>query len=105
MSAFNLRASGGSKDLLGQQGEVINTGLFITNTKVGKMKSVHEKGLSNLITNTTGTPAGRPIMEGVLTSTKQGIPNKDVPELQKTHNKGKTQPKRTGQVPFAGPKY
>ena len=78
---------------------------LITNTKVGKMKSVHEKGLDHLITNTTGIPAGRPIMEGVLTSTKQGIPNKDVPELQKTHHKGKTQPKRTGQIPFAGPKY
>ena len=38
-------------------------------------------------------------MDGVLEDTKQGIKDKDVPELHKVHHVGKTQPKRYGQIP------
>jgi hypothetical protein len=105
MSASLVKAHGGSKDLMGSKGQIMNTGMFITNTMAGKDRGIHEKHLSNLIANTTGTPSGKPIMEGVLTSTKHGAMDKDVPELHKTHHRGKTQPKRMGQVPYGGRMY
>lgn len=83
----------------------IHSGLFIHDTMVGKTKAVREAHLPNLISQTTGIPREKPIMEGVLDSTKHGIADKDVPELHKVHHKSKTQPKSYGQVPYAGPKY
>lgn len=100
-----VKAHGGSKDLLGVKGQIVHSGMFVTNTMIGKDRGVHEKHLDHLISQTTGTPSGRPIMEGVLTSTKHGAMDKDVPELHKTHHRGKTQPKRMGQVPYGGSKY
>jgi hypothetical protein len=105
MSASIIRAHGGSKDLLGKKGQIVSPSLFVTDTKVGKMKSASDAHLGYLITNTTGEPQGSPVMHGVLTSTKQGLKDMDVPELHKSGNKGKTQPKKQGMVPFSGPKY
>lgn len=105
MSSSIIKARGGSKDLLGSKGQVANTGLLITNTKVGKEKAIHMSGLEGLISNTKGVLEGTPVMDGIITSTKTGFRDKDVPELHKVHHRGKTQPKTMGQVPFAGPKY
>jgi hypothetical protein len=105
MSASIVRAHGGVKNITGQKGEVMNSGLFITNTMVGKSMPIHEKYLPGLISQTTGIPRERPIMAGVLDDTKQGVRSKDVPELHKVHHVGKTHPQRYGQVPYAGPKY
>jgi hypothetical protein len=100
-----IKAHGGSKDLLNSNGMMVNGGLFVTNTMAGKQNTVHEKNLGRLISNTIGEPSGRPVMDGVLSDTKQGTHSVNVPEVHKVSGKGKTQPKRMGQVPFAGAKY
>ena len=105
MSASLLRAHGGNKNLLGSSGQIIDPSIFVQDTTVGKQKSVSNAHLGNLIANTVGEPGGRPIMDGVLTDTKQGAKMTNVPELHKISNRGKTQPKRMGQVPYAGKKY
>jgi hypothetical protein len=104
MSSALVKAHGGAKNMLGSKGQV-NTSLFVTDTKVGKMKSASASHLGLLISNTTGMPAGKPVMEGVITDTKSGMKDKNVPELHKVSGRGKTQPKRQGQVPYAGSKY
>ena len=105
MSASNLRAHGGSANLTGQKGEAKNTGLIITNTLAGKEKGVHMKHLDALIGNTTGIRGQQVLYAGVLSSTRQGIPAVNTPELSKNHHVGKTQPVSMGQVPFSGKKY
>ena len=105
MSAAIVRAHGGSKDVTGAKGQIAHTGMFVSDTKVGKMMPIHEKYLPGLISQTTGIPREKPVMDGVLEDTKQGVKDKDVPELHKVHHKSHTQPKRMGQVPYAGPKY
>lgn len=105
MSSAIVKAHGGSKDLIGQKGQITHLGMFVSDTMAGKRRDVAEKHLDSLISNTTGVPREKPIMEGVLTDTKQGVKDKDVPELHKVHRVGKTQPKRMGQVAYAGSKY
>lgn len=105
MSANLLLARGGSKDLLGSKGQIVNGGMFVTNTKVGVRKPVHEAHLGSLIQKTTGESSGRPVMDGVISNTKVGAKTTDVPEVQKIHNRGKTQPKRMGQTAYAGKMY
>lgn len=81
-------------------------GGIIQDTMQNTQRDVKEKHLDRLISQTTGTPRGRPIMEGVIDST---IPKhmKDVPELHKVAKGevGKTQTKRMGQIPYAGKMY
>ena len=105
MSSAIVKAHGGSKDLIGQKGEITHLGMFVTDTKAGKSRQVAEHHLDSLISKTTGTPREKPIMEGVLQDTKQGVKDKSVPEIQKIHNRGKTQPKRYGQTAYAGAMY
>jgi len=105
MSSYNTRASGGSKNVLGQKGEIMNTGLFISNTLAGKDKDVHMKHLDYLISNTTGIREQNPLMEGVITKTTEDTPDSHTPTIHKNHNKSKTNPRTEGQVPFAGSKY
>jgi hypothetical protein len=105
MSSAIVKAHGGSKDLIGQKGEISHLGMFVTDTMVGKHRDVAEKHLDSLIARTTGIPREKPIMEGVLSDTKRGVKDTDVPELHKVHKVSKTQPKRYGQVAFNGPKY
>ena len=95
MSASMIKDHGSSK----------MSGMFVTDTKVGKSRQVAEKHLPSLIAKTTGIARERPVMEGVLSSTKQGIKDKDVPEVHKIHKVGKTQAKKMGMTPYAGPKY
>jgi len=100
-----IKAHGGSKDLLNSNGMVVNGGIFVSDTTAGKRKNIHEAQLGHLVANTIGEPMGRPVMEGVLTDTKQGTHSVNVPEVHKIANKGKTQAKRMGQIPYAGSKY
>lgn len=99
-----IQAHGGSKDIIGQKGEVVSG--IIHDTMKNAPRDIKEKHLDRLISQTTGVPKGKPIMDGIIAST---IPKhmKDVPELHKvpSHDVGKTKAKRMGQVPYAGPKY
>jgi hypothetical protein len=66
-------------------------------------KVVHMKSLENLITQTTGIPRERPVMEGVIAST---VPAhmRDVPELHPVHEKNMTDSKMAVGGTYAGPK-
>ena len=105
MSSSIVKAHGGSKDLLGSKGDLTHLSMMVSDTKAGKSRGVMDKHLDSLIAKTTGLPRQTPIMEGVLSSTKAGIADKDVPELHKVHHVGKTKARRMGQVPFSGSKY
>lgn len=104
MSSSIVKAHGGSRDILGARGQVV--GGILTNTMQNSPKDVKEKHLDRLISQTTGTPMGKPIMDGIIDST---IPMhmKDVPELHKVAKgeQGKTHAKRMGQVPYQGKMY
>lgn len=107
MSSKLVTAHGGSKNFVNaQKGESLSLGGIITKTTKDLPEDVHMRGLDRLISQTTGTPREKPIMEGVLEST---IPEhmRAVPEFHKVPEKevGKTHTKRMGQVPFAGKMY
>ena len=78
---------------------------LVENTKVGLRNPVQMKYKGKLILERTGGQAEAPMYSGMITDTLVGIKSKDVPELPKTHNRGKTQPKKYGQVPYAGKLY
>lgn len=88
---------------------IVNTGTMrepiIHDTMANAPKDVKEKHLAGLVSKTTGVPMGTPVMSGVLEKTVTG--RKDMPELHKMpkHEVGKTQPRKQGMTPFAGPKY
>ena len=102
-----VRAHGGSKNLQSPEGGgSLVLGGILTKTTTNVPKEAHMRGLSRLVSNTTGVLEEKPIMEGVITSTvPAGM--KDTPEYHKVpaHDVGKTKAKRMGQVPYAGPKY
>lgn len=104
MSSALITAHGGSKDIITQRGEGIMAGGIIKDTMVNSPRDVKEKHLDRLIAQTTGIPREHPIMEGIISVT---VPKhmKDVPELHKVNDKGKTQPRTMGQVPYAGKMY
>ena len=107
MSASMVKAHGGSKNIVSaQKGEAIVLGGIVQNTTRGMPEDVHMRGLDRLISQTTGVPREKPIMDGVLASTVPAD-RKDTPEYHKVpkHEQGKTQAMRLGQVPYAGPKY
>lgn len=81
MSAALVRAHGGSKDMVSTQrkgGLVLSH--IIKDTMVGSPKAIHMRSLEGLVSQTTGVPREKPIMEGVIAST---VPThmRDVPEL------------------------
>jgi len=88
---------------------IVNTGLMrepiLQDTMMNAPKDIKEKHLAGLVSKTTGVPMGSPVMAGVLEKTTPS--RRDVPEIHKVPKAevGKTQPKRMGQVPFAGRKY
>jgi hypothetical protein len=107
MSSKLVKAHGGSKNLVSVEGGgAMMLGGILSKTTTNTQADVHMKGLSRLIAQTTGIPRKEPVMEGVIEST---IPShmKSVPEYHSVpkSEQGKTQAKRMGQVPFAGPKY
>ena len=107
MSAKMVKAHGGSKNIVSaQKGEAIVLGGIVTNTMANTPKDVHMRGLDRLVSQTTGIPREEPIMEGVISATVPAN-RKATPEYHKVpkHEQGKTEAKRMGQVPYAGPKY
>ena len=106
MSAAMIRAHGGSKDIVDTQrgGGVVLSGI-IKDTMANSPKAVHMKSLEKLLSQTTGVPRERPIMDGVIAST---IPAhmKDVPELHPVpkHEVGKTDSKMAVGGTYAGKK-
>ncbi len=100
MSASNLRAHGGSKELLGANGDLVNSGKIVTNTKFGKQMDITAKHLDYLITNTTGLQSGSSAMDGVLLDTKQGTHFAKVPNMPIVE-KSKTPVQKFGQVQYA----
>ena len=104
MSAAMIRAHGGSKDIVSTQrgGGVILSGI-IRDTTANSPQAVHMKSLEKVISQTTGVPREKPIMEGVIAAT---VPAhmKDTPELHPTHEQDATASKMAVGVPYAGKK-
>lgn len=97
-------AHGGPRSMVSTQrkGSLVLSHI-IKDTMVGSPKAVHMRGMDGLISQTTGIPRERPIMEGVIAST---VPAhmKDVPELMPVHESDKTASKMASGATFSGPK-
>ena len=77
----------------------LNTPL-IHDTRSGGPHTIHQKHLEGLVENTIGD-AGAKVYGGVLTQTARGMPSKShIPVIH-----SKTNPKKEGMTPYAGPKY
>ena len=104
MSAAMIRAHGGSKDIVSTQrgGSLILTGI-LHDTTINSPKAAHMKSLEKLVSQTTGVPRERPIMEGVIAST---VPagRRDTPELHPVHEKNMTVSKMAVGGTYAGAK-
>ena len=104
-----VKAHGGPPVAITQKKEGISTGAFVTNTMANSPRPVHMASMDVLVAKTTGTTQGPSVMAGVITDTRASIGGlaHSVPETRKTPKgeKGKTQAKGMGQVPYAGPKY
>lgn len=104
MSAAMIRAHGGSKDIVSSQrgGGIILSGI-LRDTTMNSPKAVHMKSLEKLISQTTGVPRERPIMEGVLAAT---VPAhmRSTPELMPAHEHDATASKMGSGVPYSGMK-
>jgi hypothetical protein len=99
-----IRAHGGSKDIVStQRGGGLILGGIIKDTMVNSPKAVHMRSLEKLISQTTGVPREKPIMDGVIAAT---VPNsmRDVPELQPNHATNMSDSKMAVGGTYAGPK-
>lgn len=106
MSSAMVMAHGGSKNVVSTQrkgGLVLSH--IIKDTTANSPKAVHMKGLEGLLSQTTGVPRERPIMEGVIAAT---VPThmRDVPELHPVpaSEQGKTDSKMAVGTSYAGDK-
>lgn len=104
MSSAMVKAHGGSKDIVSSTrgGGIVLSGI-LRDTTVNSPKAVHMKSLEKLLTQTTGVPREKPIMEGVIASTVP-VHMKDVPELMPNHERDATASKMASGVPYAGMK-
>lgn len=104
MSSALVKAHGGSKDIVSTQrgGGLVLQGI-IRDTMVNSPKAVHMKSLANLVSQTTGIPREKPIMEGVIAAT---VPAhmRDVPEMHPVHTKDATASKMAAGASYSGPK-
>ena len=104
-----IKAHGGPPVAITQKKEGISTGAFVMDTMANSPKPVHMKSMDILVAKTTGTTQEPSVMAGVIVNTKADIGGlaHDVPETRRTPKgeRGKTQPRTQGQVPYAGPKY
>ena len=104
MSAAMIRAHGGSKDIVSTQrgGGLTLTGI-LHDTTMNSPKAAHMKSLDKLVSQTTGVPRERPVMEGVIAST---VPAhmRDVPELHPVHEKNMTVSKMAVGATYSGAK-
>ena len=78
---------------------------IVKDTMVGSPKAVHMKSLEGLVSQTTGIPRERPIMEGVIAAT---VPThmRDTPELHAVpeSEQGKTDSRMGVGRTYPGPK-
>lgn len=80
-------------------------GGIVSNTKVGREKSVKMGHLSGLIEKTQGEGVNA-ILSGILVDTKPPSRAKVVDSVMKSNEpKPKTMPRSMGQVAYAGKKY
>lgn len=99
-----VRAHGGSKDIVTtQRGGGIVLGGILRDTTINSPKVVHMRALDNLVMKTTGVPADRPLLDGVIASTVPAN-RRDAPELMPEHSKDMTASKMAVGVPYAGDK-
>jgi hypothetical protein len=102
-----LKAHGGPKDMvMTQKKEGLNTRMLVHDTMAGMPRNIHMKHLDLLVQKTQGEtmPA---VMAGVIVDTKHGIRETQVREHEPLAKgvRGKTHPKRSGQVAYSGPEY
>ena len=107
MSSSMLKAHGGPKDMvMTQKKEGLNTRMLVHDTMAGMPRNIHMKHLDLLVQKTQGEtmPA---VMAGVIVDTKHGIRETQVREHEPLAKgvRGKTHPKRSGQVAYSGPEY
>lgn len=99
-----VMAHGGSKNIVSTQrkGGIVLSHI-VKDTMANSPKAVHMKSLEGLISQTTGIPRERPIMEGVIAAT---VPAhmRSVPELHPMHEKDATASKMAAGAPYAGTK-
>lgn len=102
-----VKAHGGPPVAITQKKEGISTGAFVMNTMANSPRPVHMASMDVLVAKTTGTTQGPSVMAGVITDTRASIGSHSVPETRKTPKgeKGKTQARTLGQVPYSGPKF
>jgi hypothetical protein len=99
-----IRAHGGSKDIVStQRGGGLILGGIIKDTMVNSPVAVHMRSLEKLISQTTGVPRERPIMEGVIAAT---VPAhmRDVPELHPNAAPNASDSKMAVGTTYSGPK-
>jgi hypothetical protein len=99
-----VMAHGGSKNIVSTQrkgGLVLSH--IVKDTMMNSPKAVHMRGLDGLLSQTTGVPRERPVMDGVIAAT---VPThmRDVPELQPVHEKDATASEMAVGRTFSGPK-
>lgn len=108
-SSKMVKAHGGPPMAITQKKEGISTGAFVMDTMANAPRPVHMASMDVLVAKTTGTTQGPSVMSGVIVDTKASIGGlaHDVPETRKMPKgeRGKTQAKSQGQIPYAGPKY
>ena len=78
---------------------------IISDTKVGVKKVMKPVHLEGLIVKTTGDIARMPVVSGIITQTTRGAGSVKDSVMKHEGYDVKTQPKRYGQVPYAGKKY
>jgi hypothetical protein len=76
---------------------------IVKDTMVGSPKAVHMKSLEGLVSQTTGIPREKPIMEGVIAATVP-MHMRDVPELHPVHEEDKTASRMAAGATYSGPK-
>ncbi len=104
MSSAMIRAHGGSKDVVAtaRGGGIVLAGI-LKDTTMNSPRAVHMKSLEKLVSQTTGVPREKPIMDGVIAST---VPShmRDVPELQPNRDSNKSDSKMAVGGTYSGPR-
>ena len=102
MSSAMVMAHGGPKAMTQRKGTLVLSHI-VKDTMANSPQAVHMRSMEGLISQTTGIPRERPIMEGVIAAT---VPThmRDVPELHPVHEKDATASKMAAGTPYAGPK-
>jgi hypothetical protein len=99
-----VRAHGGSKDVVASaRGGGIVLGGILKDTMMNSPKAVHMKSLEKLISQTTGVPREKPIMEGVIAAT---VPSgmRDMPELMPNRDTNMSDSKMSVGGTYSGPR-